>query len=145
MSATKRFMNWTGVTFTPANGSPIAITGVSSIQIDTGGSLLKFSGDGDRYNTTVVNDFNEPQVTVQAADLAAIQSCPVGTVGIFTAIHNDAKNGTGSGAITYILNNAVVAKNPFGGSHRQYGSGTLSLTSFSADGVTNPLSSTQAP
>ncbi len=145
MSATKRFMNWTGVTFTPANGSPVAITGVTSIQIDSGGSLQKFSGDGDRYSTTVVNDFNDPTVTVHSADLAAVRSFPVGTVGIFTATHNDAKNGSGTGAITYVLNNAVVASNPIHGAHRQFGQGVLTLASYSLDGVTNPLSTTNLP
>jgi hypothetical protein len=142
MSATKRFMNWTGVTFTPVNAAPYPITGVTSIQIDSGGSLQKFSGDGDRYTTTVVNDFNDPTVTVHSADLAAVQAFPVGTVGILTATHNDAKNGSGSGAITYVLNNAVVASNPIHGTHRQFGQGVLTFTAYSLDGVTNPLSST---
>lgn len=145
MSATKRFMNWTGVTFTPVGGSPVAITGVTSVSIDGGGTLLKFSGDGDRYNTTVVNDFNEPTVTVQAADLAAIRANPVGTVGTFSATHNDAKNGPGTGAVTYTLSNAVVASNAIKGSHRQFGQGTLTLVAFSGDGVTNPLSASAAP
>ncbi len=144
MSVTKRFMNWSGVTFTPTNGSPITITGVTSIQIDSGGSLQKFSGDGDRFSTTVVNDFNDPTVTVHSADLAAVRSFPVGTVGIFTATHNDAKNGTGSGAVTYVLNNAVVASTPIHGAHRQFGQGVLTLASYSSDGVTNPLSTTSA-
>src|SRR4051812_39798699 len=142
MSSAKRFMNWTGVTFTPANGAPIPITGVTSIQIDSGGSLQKFSGDGDRYSTTVVNDFNDPTVTVHSADLAAVRSFPVGTVGVFMATHNDARSGNGAGAITYVLNNAVVASNPIHGAHRQFGQGVLTLVSYSPDGVTNPLSST---
>ena len=140
MAATKRFMNWTGVTFTPLNGSPMSITGVTSIQIESGGSLLKFSGDGDRYSSTVVNDFNDPIVTVHSADLAAINTFPVGTAGTFTATHNDAKNGVGTGAITYTLTNAVVASNPIHGAHRQFGQGTLTLTAYALDGVTNPLS-----
>jgi hypothetical protein len=140
VSATKRFLNWTGVSFTPVGGSTTVITGVTSVSIDSGGSLLKFAGDGDRFNTTVVNDFNDPTITVQAADLAAIRANPVGIVGTFTATHNDAKNGTGSGSVTYTLTNAVIAQNSVKGTHRQFGHGTLTLTSFSSDGVTNPLS-----
>lgn len=145
MSATKRFLNWTGVTFTPVGGQPTVITGVTSVSIDSGGSLLKFAGDGDRYNTTVVNDFNDPTITVHAADLAAIRANPVGVVGTFTATHNDAKNGTGSGSITYTLSNAVVAQVNVKGSHRQFGQGMLVLSAFSADGVTNPLSASVSP
>jgi hypothetical protein len=145
VSATKRFLNWTGVTFTPVGGQPTVITGVTSVAIDSGGSLLKFAGDGDRYNTTVVNDFNDPTITVQAADLAAIRANPVGTVGTFTATHNDAKNGTGSGSVTYTLANAVIAQTNVKGAHRQFGQGTLVLSSFSTDGVTNPLSVSVSP
>ena len=137
-------MNWTGVSFTPVGGTPTPITGVTSIQIDAGGTLLKFSGDGDRYSTTVVNDFNDPTITVNSADLAAVLSYPVGTVGTFIATHNDAKNGTGTGAITYTLSNAVVASHPVHGSHRQFGQGVLTLAAYSLDGVTNPLSTSTA-
>ncbi len=145
MPATKRLMNWTGVTFTPTGGTAVSITGVTSISFESGGSLAKFSGDGDRFSTTVVNDFNDPSVVVQAADLASIRANPVGTAGTFTATHNDAKNGLGSGAMTYTLTNAVVANNPIHGGHRQFGLGTLTLAAYSSDGVTNPLSIAIAP
>ncbi len=82
MSATKRFMNWSGVTFTPVGGQPTIISGVTSVAIESGGSLARFAGDGDRYITTMVNDFNEPTVTIQAADLASLRANPVGTVGV---------------------------------------------------------------
>jgi hypothetical protein len=144
MAASKRFLNWTNVSFVPMGGTSVPITGVSSIMIDTGGNLLKFSGDGDRYNTIVVNDFNEPTVTIQAADLSSICSYPVGTVGTFSATHNDARNGTGTGAVTYTLSNAVIASNSVRGVHRQFGQGTLVLTSYSSDGTTNPLSTSIA-
>jgi hypothetical protein len=138
-------MNWTNVAFTPLNGSTTIITGVTSIQIDSGGSLLKFAGDGDRFSTTVVNDFNDPTITVRSADLAAVRAFPVGTVGTFTATHNDARNGAGSGAMTYTLSNAVISSNPIHGAHRQFGEGSLTLTAFSLDGVTNPLSVSATP
>jgi hypothetical protein len=111
-TATKRFMNWSAVSFTPFNGSPTLITGVTSIHIETGGNLVKFSGDGDRFSTTVVNDFNDPTITVQTADLGAVSSFPVGTVGTFTATLNDARNGLGTGAIAFTLANAIISSNP---------------------------------
>ncbi len=140
MSATKRFMNWSGVTFTPVGGQPTLISGVTSVAIESGGSLARFAGDGDRYVTTMVNDFNEPTVTIQAADLASLRANPVGTVGTLTATHNDAKNGTGSGAVTYTMSNAVVASCHVHGAHRQFGQGSITFAAFSGDGVTNPLS-----
>ena len=144
MAATKRFMNWTNVTYTPVSGTATTITGVNSVMIDSGGSLAKYAGDGDRYSTTVVNDYNDPSVTVHAADLAAIRAYPVGTVGTFTSTHNDARNGASTGAVTYTLNNAVIAANSIHGAHRQFGQGMLTLSAFSSDGVTNPLSTSTA-
>jgi hypothetical protein len=144
MSATKRFMNWTGVSFTPTGGSSTTITGVTSVAIDSGGSLAKFAGDGDRFVTAMVNDFNDPTVTVHAADLSAIRANPVGTVGTLTATHNDAKNGVGTGAVTYTLTNAVVASCQVQGAHRQFGQGSVTFAAFSTDGVTNPLSTSIA-
>jgi hypothetical protein len=144
MSATKRFMNWSGVVFTPINGPPTTFTGVTSVTIDSGGSLARFSGDGDRYVTTMVNDFNEPSVTIQSADLSALRANPVGTVGTLTATHNDAKNGVGTGAVTYTLANAVVSACHVHGAHRQFGQGSLTFGAFSSDGVTNPISTSIA-
>jgi len=144
MPATKRFMNWTGVTFTPTNGTATSISGVTSVSIDSGGSLARFAGDGDRFVTTMVNDFNEPTMTIHSADLAALRAHPVGTVGTLTATHNDAQNGAGTGAVTYTLANAVVAACHVQGAHRQFGQGTVTFGAFSSDGVTNPISTSIA-
>jgi hypothetical protein len=144
MPATKRFMNWTGVAFTPINATATTITGVTSMSIDSGGSLARFAGDGDRFVTTMVNDFNEPAVTIHSADLAALRAHPVGTVGTLSATHNDAQNGVGTGAITYTLANAVVAACQVQGAHRQFGQGNVTFGAFSSDGVTNPISTSIA-
>ncbi len=145
MSATNRFMNWSGVSFTPVNGSATNITGVTSVTVESGGSMARFAGDGDRYVTTMVNDFNDPVLTVHAADLGSLQANPVGTVGTFIATHNDAKNGSGAGAVTYTVSNAVIAACQVHGGHRQFGQGTLTIGTYSSDGVTNPISISVAP
>lgn len=144
LTATKRFMNWTGVVFTPIVGTAVTLTGVTSVSIDAGGSVAKFAGDGDRYNTTIVNDFNDPAITVQCADLAALNQLAPGTAGTFTATHNDARNGVSTGAITYTLANAVVVTSGRSGAHKAFGQGTLTLCAGSADGTTNPLSTAVA-
>lgn len=138
MSATKRHMNWTTVQL----GSQV-FTGVSQVAFDNGGSLAKFAADGDKYNTTVVNDFNDPSASLTTADLAAAYACPVGTRGSFSAVANDAKNGvsTGQGGRTYTLANAIVAENSLSGQHRQFMTAQLSFSAESSDGTTNPLSS----
>lgn len=145
LTASKRFMNWSGVTFTPAGtNTATTFTGVTSVAINAGGSLAKFSGDGDRWMTTVVNDMNDPTITVQSADLGAIRANPAGTFGTFVATHNDARNLTLTGAITYTVVNAVVQAPDIQGAHRQYGQGTLVLGAYSPDGQTSPLALTVA-
>ena len=98
MSATKRFMNWTGVTFTPANGAPIA---------DHRGDV-----DPDRFRREPAKVLrrrgplqHHRRQRLQRPDRhrafgrpgRRCKSFPVGTVGIFTATHNDARNGAGAG------------------------------------------------
>jgi hypothetical protein len=136
MPATKRFMNWGGVQL----GSQ-TFTGVTQVQFDAGGSLVKFSGDNDRYNSLVVNDFNDPAITVNAADATAIHACPPGTRGVFTATLLDAKNGItpAGGAIQATVTTAVVQNHTTSDQHRQIGDHSLVMATESADGQTNPV------
>lgn len=143
MSASKRQMNWSNVSFTPTGGSVVNITGVMSVKYDDGSSMLKISGDSDRYNSLIVNDFNEPKITVETTDTSALLSLPSGTTGTFVATNNDAKNGSGSGAITYTFL-SIVTGNSVQGKHRAYGMGSLELEGYSIDAQTNPLSTSVA-
>lgn len=138
MAATKRQFNWEAVGFTPTLGTLQTITGVTNVAIAGGGTLAKFSGDNDRYPTTVVNDFNDPTVTITSADIIALSAFATGQRGVVTATHRDAKGATGGG-ITYTLTGAVVANVDVGGAHRQFGSGTVSFSVESSDGQTNPI------
>jgi hypothetical protein len=142
MSATGRQLNWKPVGFTPSGGSQQVFDGVTSVRIDPGGRLLKFYGDGDIMPTTIVNHENEPTASVEAADIALLQSFAPGTVGTFSATHKDAKNAVGGG-IVYTLINAVVRNNPSSGQRGQWGTGTFDMDAFSSDGQTNPLSFTR--
>lgn len=144
MAATLKHMNWT-VSFTPAGGAATPILGVTDVQIDPQGNLLKLSGDGDRFNTTVVKDFEDPMVTIQSNNTAQYAALTTGTVGVLTCTHLDAINqsvGVGQFAIRYVLSNSVINKNSRGGAHRAFGKGSLSFDSYSSDGTTNPLAIT---
>lgn len=137
----KRHLNWTGTSFTPAGGSLTAITGVTDVQIAGGGSVITHSGDGDRFPTTKVNDFADPKITVHCRDLSTLNGFAIGTRGAFASTHNDAKNGitAASGGYSVALAAAIIADKTTGGQHRQFGEGQLMLEAESADGVTNPL------
>lgn len=142
MAASKAQMNWSAVGFTPTGGSLIPFGRVLEVQVDQGGSLKELSGDADKYPTLMVNDMNNPKVTVRGNDVATLQGLGVGTVGTLTATHNDAKLASG-GAIVYTMSNAVVENAPGGGSHAEYGEATVSFKLFSNDGVTSPIAITR--
>ena len=139
MAATKRQMNWAPVSFTPSGGTESVASGVTQVQVNTGGSLVKFSGDADRFNTLVVNDGNDPSMAITSADLNWLLSIPPGTRGAVAATHKDAKGATGGGMV-YALANAIAESPQAGGQHRQIGSGTITFFAESSDGTTNPLS-----
>lgn len=139
MAATKRQMNWAPVTFTPSGGTAMTATGVTNVSVTAGGSLVKFAGDGDHYNTTVVNDMNDPSIKITTADEAWAMGIAPGTRGTLVVTHKDAKLGTG-GNITFTLSNAVAMDPTAGGQHKQIGSSDITFFAESTDGVTSPLS-----
>jgi hypothetical protein len=143
MAATKLQVNWSAVSFTPSGGSLQAITKVNDVQFDPGGQLLPYSGDTDRYPTTIINQMNNPRATVRSGDVANLQGFVPGTVGTFNATFKDAKLATG-GDMLYVLSNAVIENAPGGGTHAQYGEATLSMLAYSSDGVTSPLAFTRS-
>jgi hypothetical protein len=141
MAATKKQLNWSSVGFTPTAGSLIPFTGVQSVKITSGANFIRRSGDADRYPTTIVNDFNEPSMTISADDHIAMLTITPGSRGTVTATHKDAKLATG-GNIVYSLANAVPGSPDLGGDHRQIGPASIQFWGESADGTTSPLSYT---
>lgn len=142
-----RQVNWDPVTWTPAGGSILTFNGITGIDIDPNGNLLKFSGDGDRYPTTVINDFIDNMVTITLANLVQARTVGPGSRGAWAGTHLDAKGqgaGTTAGNMLYAMANSVVQNNPTGGQHRQYGQARILICAESTDGVTNPLATTVA-
>ena len=142
--STKRQMNWTGVTFTPTLGTAVTMTGVTGVELDNGGNLLTFSGDGDRFPTTIVNDMNQPSFTLTCADTSAANQFTPGLRSVFTATFNDAKNQAATGALTFSATNSVVGGHTISGQHRQIGSNQVQIQCESTDGVTSPITVTVA-
>ena len=142
MAATKTQINWSAVSFTPAGGSLTTIDKVLNVTIDMGVQNASFSGDADRFPTTVANTMNRPRVTIRTGNPAVTIAFAGGTTGALAATHNDSKLATG-GAIVYAIANAVVSGNGTGGQHAQFGDGTISFECFSSDGTTNPISFTR--
>lgn len=111
--AKKHFMNWSGVSFTPVNGEPVAITGVDEVTVSQGpgGSVID----------------------VVSGDRAAVASIPAGSVGRFEATLNDPEV-TGDKAVVYTARSAVVLK-PDRDPKRPVEPGRLTLVAYPSDVV----------
>jgi len=137
-------MNWTSTGFTPTGGSLQAVSRVSGIDIDPGGQLLEYSGDGNRFPVAIFNHMNKPSFTINSENIGVLSSLAPGAVGVVSSILNDPKNGAGagSGAILFALANAVLENPKMGGKHMAYATGSATFKGYSSDGVTSPLTAT---
>lgn len=139
MPASKRFLNWSGVTFTPAGGTAIVINEVQSMNINDRVTLTGESGDADAMPSAKTLTYLDPQVTIRAQDIGALESLIPGVRGTLTGILNDFYNGEGTGARTYTISNCVVGSNTTDDTHRQAAVGTKVLETYSPDGRTSPI------
>jgi hypothetical protein len=134
MSATKVNANWTSVTF-----ASTAITKITQGGFGKGGSLSKFSGDGDIYPTTIANLMNEPHASFTTGDVGNAELLVPGTLGTLVATLADARLQTG-GAVTYTVTSLAVVENvDSSGSHAAFASSNFSFQFLSADGTTSPV------
>ncbi len=145
-TASKRQVNVRNVTFTPVGGTAVTFGGVTSCSLEGGGTVIKFSADGDRSPTTVINDFVDPTVTLNFADLIDVPF--IGARGTLQFTFKDARNANtttlGTGDLTYTMTTAVVTNYSPQGTHRQFSTATMMFSSESIDGITVPLSVTVA-
>jgi hypothetical protein len=140
-TATNRFINWTGVTYTYGTSpTTVTITGVTDCKIDRKATKQAFKGDGDLYDTTVVTKKKERMVTITSGNQAALDSIPEDTSGTLVFILNDAKNGVGTGARTYTMVGAIrVDDASVTGKHENFSTGSVTFMGVSVDGTTDPL------
>lgn len=139
MSATRRQFNVINTSFTPTGGSAQNYTGVTGVTMGLGGSIATFDGDNDRFPTVAINDFNNPTVTVSAADLGGMLSTPPGTRGVLTFTYRDARGFSG-GNLVFTVSVAIVSDVSANQPHRQFGQGSITFGVESPDGQTNPVS-----
>lgn len=148
MASVGRQINWSGVGFTPLGGSVSTVSTVQSVRINRRGQMVTGRGDANFFPVLKKVVASDPmcEITAQDGTLAASSAFQIGTTGSIAATHNDAKSGatsgTGSGALTYALSNAVLGDIGSGGQHLEIGEITLTFESYSNDGFTSPLALT---
>ena len=143
MAITKAQLNWTSVSFTPANGSLTSITRVTAAMFGQGGQLITFKGDTDAYPTIIAAPTTAPHCSITTADVGTMMGFTPGTGGAIAATLEDAKGATG-GAVVFALANAVFENADTQAQHAQFGTVTGTWQAYSTDGSTNPLSFTRA-
>jgi hypothetical protein len=142
MAKTNRYINATA-SFTPTAGTLTPATGLTNYSYAQNEEIQKFSGDGDRFPTTVVQTYADPMISITVGDIRAFSTVALGTKGTVILTVNDAKNiaTTAGGGFTITGINALIsADNPIG-AHRNFASNTYTFHAESADGTTNPFSS----
>jgi hypothetical protein len=141
----RMFKNWTGVVFTPEGGVPIPITGVTNVDVAMRVQTISGSGDADYGPTSKHTVSDDPMFTVELQHLDVLRLLTPGLHGTFTAIHNNADNDEGSGAMEYNAAYAMIGDTPRGGRHRAYGTGRIQIETWRPDGRTSPISITISP
>lgn len=140
-----RYVNWSGVSFTPSGGTATPITRVRSVSVNPRPKVLTGSADADLYPTTKRVIYADPSVEVETEDISITSVLSVGTRGSFTATLLDAVNADGTGAITVTLTGAIIVDGPWSDQHQAFGSVRIPMEAETADGVTPPLSISIAP
>ena len=141
MAKTNRYINATAA-FTPSGGSSTPAGGLTHYSFAQNEEVQKFSGDGDRFPTTVVQTYADPMLSITVADIRAFATVTLGTKGTVILTVADAKNGVTAlgGGFTITGTNALISADSPTGQHRNYASNTYTFHGESADGTTSPFS-----
>jgi hypothetical protein len=131
------------VSWTPNGGTLVSITGNIGAKPTINNQLIEFTGDAATFATLLANVKGTRGLQLSGYDVSKLMKLSTGP-GTLVVTVNDAVNGTGTGAITYTLSNAV--KQDASGTHQNQSadSATLSFVAYSSDGTTDPLVITEA-
>jgi hypothetical protein len=144
MAHTNVYMNWTGITVTPASGSAIPLKEIIDVQVTDSEGLEPWQADGHKFPTLLIAATGSRGMTLIGGDIWKLAGIPRNTPCTVVAILNDAYNGVGSGAITHTLSNAVMADTSRSGPTNKFAGGSVTFMAYSPDGTTDPLVIAQA-
>lgn len=132
------------VSFTPSGGSTTTFTGNFSVDVMLNDQLVEFTGDAARFATLLASVKGTRGLKLSGYDVGKYISLMGPGPGTLVVIVNDALNGTGAGALTYTLANAM--RGDFSASHRNQSadSASVTYTAFSSNGSTDPLTVAEA-
>lgn len=127
------FMNWTGVSITPNGGQAINVTEVTDVSPMLGSTNEAFYGDNRRFAKLLRSTEYKRGVSITTGDAAAANAVPVDQPCTIVATLNDAKNGAGTGAITYTFKNCVMKQNGLKAGNNKFAETTLEFEAYGDD------------
>lgn len=142
MSASNRYMNWSGASFTPSpSGTAVAIDGIINCEINRDGEVVRFKGDLAVFTQLLAMPAQNRVITLTVLNIGKLQTIPLGSRGSIVVNLADAVNGvtTGGGGLLFTLGTCLVVNNDAAGAHAKEGTGTISFEGYASDGATDPL------
>jgi hypothetical protein len=140
MPATNLFMNWEPVNVTPDGGTLVLLKEILDIDFDVDSKQEVFHGDARSFARVIVNAEKTRSLTISGGNVAQLLAIPDDTPCTITATLQDAKNGTGTGAITITLVNAVRESFKGKGPNNKFAGGSVTFNAFGNAGDVDPLS-----
>jgi len=113
------------------------------MDINPGGTLVKFKGDTNIYPVVIANADNEPTVSITSGDVGTLYGIAIGATGTITGTLNDALQASG-GAINFTVSNAVFRGPSMSAQHAAFASATGNWDCFSSDGTMSPIGITRS-
>jgi hypothetical protein len=117
----------------------MTISEVTNCEVNRSFELTSWKADADVFAKLGISRNQGRTITVHSGAGNLLALVVPNAPGTLVCVLNDLINGTGSGAMTYTLTNAIIGSNPFADQHNTPGGGSLTFVGYAADGLTDPL------
>ena len=139
------YFSFSGVSITPQGGSAILLKETTRLRIIRRENLEEWQGSGDQFSTLFAVSKSDRGCSIEGADINLHLTIPANTACAITGTILHPKNGTGEGALTFTLANAVLQDSSFGAESRRFAGGGVEFLAYSSDGTTDPMTFAVAP
>lgn len=138
-AASNKYQNWSSVVVTPSGGGAITVPEVIDLAVDATSPSLRFEGDRDAFASLIRTPQKTRKVKITSSAINVLATILEDTPCTIVGVLNDLGNGTGTGAITCTLTNAVRNAFRFSGKNNTVAAGSLEFEAYATDGQTDPL------
>ena len=143
--ATGLFMSFGPCTVTPSGGPAITLPQVVDLGLGKDGEKVSWVADGGAFVSLITVRGRSRKLMIDTGQVALALSVPENTPCTVSVVLLDARNGTGTGALTLTLANAVLVGDDMQAQVNKFGQTKLAFEAYSSDGVADPLTVAAAP